>query len=60
MDNLENIADKMERNNQTTIAIIEEGVKGLVYRQNRNTEPRDVIVFSSSDQNDITVSVEKL
>ncbi|XP_057200381.1 adhesion G-protein coupled receptor G1-like isoform X2 [Triplophysa rosa] len=56
MDNLENIADKMERNNQSIKPIVMGGVKGLVYRQDRSTEPKDVTMFSSSDQDEISVT----
>lgn len=59
MDNLKNISDKMERNNETTLEIVMEGVRGLVYRQDRNTEPEYIIIFCSSNQYEINVGIEK-
>lgn len=59
MDNLKNIANEMEKNNQTTKPVTKDGVKGVLYIQDRSTEPRDVIMFSSLDQNEINVGIEK-
>lgn len=60
MGGLQTIVEEMEKNNENTEEIIMEGVKGLVYRQDRNTEPKDVTVFYSPDQDEMNVSVDKL
>ncbi|XP_057200358.1 adhesion G-protein coupled receptor G2-like isoform X2 [Triplophysa rosa] len=56
MSGFETIVDEMEKNNESTEEIVMEVVKGLVYRQDRNTEPKDVTMFSSSDQDEISVT----
>ncbi|KAA0711609.1 Adhesion G-protein coupled receptor G6 [Triplophysa tibetana] len=52
MDDLKNIANEMKKNNQTTKAVRKDGVKGVLYIQDRSKDPID-IMFSSSDQNEI-------
>ncbi|XP_056624081.1 adhesion G-protein coupled receptor G2-like isoform X2 [Triplophysa dalaica] len=56
MNGFETIVDEMEKNKEITEEIVMEGVRGLVYRPDRNTEPKDVIMFSSSDQDEINVT----